>query len=612
MAKSRNLKAFLESSLNEIFRATVSDILESVEETLSEYQGKIERIETENEDLRRRLQKQDIDHALAKPEPKVKDSVHLSNSKLPKLSAPKTSLESTASHGKRCPADRREYLQGKPIGSVLSLEAGVKEISSVAVSTVTLGYVKSDPDVDDGCAMDLTKTSSPLNLVSKRIKMESHNLDYLKPEYSSDPQSPRWPETGSKESDSDVRVTIVSDSHMSVESSEEEGGHNRESEPEEEVYVKPNELYCGERRRDPEFSANGHIFQEYTGMGVAAGGSEEEGVQSRQVDMCDSLQTSASTLSLGASELSENVQGFYHCTLCKKTFSKIGSLNAHLRSHVDEKVHCCNYCGKRFGRADLLRSHKRTHTGERPFSCNLCTKSYGHPGQLRIHKRVHTGERPYCCPHCGKRFSEHNQLKVHLRTHTGERPYNCSVCGKTFSNAGNLRIHQRIHTGEKPYCCTQCGKRFNGMGDLKTHYRVHTGERPYHCDLCKKTFSQAGHLTIHKRMHTGERPYSCTECGRKFSVASSLKLHLRTHTGEKLYSCSYCGKSFSRSGHLKRHEQVHTKEKLYSCTYCVKSYSDHSTLKKHMRIHMGDEAFALNEENISGPEAQNQQPKQTE
>uniref|UniRef100_A0A3B3TFL9 C2H2-type domain-containing protein n=1 Tax=Paramormyrops kingsleyae TaxID=1676925 RepID=A0A3B3TFL9_9TELE len=286
MAKSRNLKAFLESSLNEIFRATVSDILESVEETLSEYQGKIERIETENEDLRRRLQKQDIDY------------------------------------------------------------------------------------------------------------------------------------TGSKESDSDVRVTIVSDSHMSVESSEEEGGHNRESEPEEEVYVKPNELYCGERRRDPEFSANGHIFQEYTGMGVAAGGSEEEGVQSRQVDMCDSLQTSASTLSLGASELSENVQGFYHCTLCKKTFSKIGSLNAHLRSHVDEKVHCCNYCGNKIG---SLKVHLQSHVDEkRPFSCNLCIKSYGHPGQLQIHKRVHTEERPYCCPRCGKSFSEHNQLKVHLQTHMGE------------------------------------------------------------------------------------------------------------------------------------------------------------------------------------------------
>lgn len=55
MDRSSNLKSVLESSLNEIFKSTVSDILESVDQTLSEYQGKIQRIETENEDLRRKL-----------------------------------------------------------------------------------------------------------------------------------------------------------------------------------------------------------------------------------------------------------------------------------------------------------------------------------------------------------------------------------------------------------------------------------------------------------------------------------------------------------------------------------------------------------------------------
>lgn len=60
MEKPSNLKSFLESSLNEIFKATVSDILESVEETLAEYQDKIQMIETENEDLRRRLYESDI------------------------------------------------------------------------------------------------------------------------------------------------------------------------------------------------------------------------------------------------------------------------------------------------------------------------------------------------------------------------------------------------------------------------------------------------------------------------------------------------------------------------------------------------------------------------
>ncbi len=60
MAKSSDLKNFLESSLNEIFKATVSDILDSVDRTLSEYQGTIQRIESENEGLKRLLFAQKI------------------------------------------------------------------------------------------------------------------------------------------------------------------------------------------------------------------------------------------------------------------------------------------------------------------------------------------------------------------------------------------------------------------------------------------------------------------------------------------------------------------------------------------------------------------------
>ena len=52
---ANDLKMLLESSLNEIFKATVSDILDSVDRTLSEYQGKIQRIESENEGLKRLL-----------------------------------------------------------------------------------------------------------------------------------------------------------------------------------------------------------------------------------------------------------------------------------------------------------------------------------------------------------------------------------------------------------------------------------------------------------------------------------------------------------------------------------------------------------------------------
>lgn len=55
MAKSSDLKVLLESSLNEIFKATVSDILDSVDRTLCEYRGTIQRMESENEALKRML-----------------------------------------------------------------------------------------------------------------------------------------------------------------------------------------------------------------------------------------------------------------------------------------------------------------------------------------------------------------------------------------------------------------------------------------------------------------------------------------------------------------------------------------------------------------------------
>ncbi|XP_064152369.1 zinc finger protein 436-like isoform X2 [Anguilla rostrata] len=511
--------------------------------------------------------------------------------------------------------DHHRYRQQEPSGSVpmtkldveRCLEAqaatagsvGIKKASDCVPLALKSENAEYNLDVEQDCAMDLSTTHAPPSLEAKMIKSEKDEEEFTDPEYYANTQAPHSPDLDSRDSDCGVSTTIISDHHLNIGTSEEEAVEMEESEQEE-----PGEMLNKQLCRT--FASDNHCQPNVSDFApdITGGSDIRPSTEHQQPDpdLSSTLLKSLSAVHVNIAESTKNSQGFYPCNLCEKTFSRVGTLKVHLRTHSGEKSHCCSYCGKRFGRADLLKAHKRTHTGERPFSCNVCGKSYGQPGQLRIHKRIHTGERPYCCPHCGKRFSEHNQLKVHLRTHTGEKPYHCNVCEKTFGNAGNLRIHQRIHTGEKPYSCSQCDKRFNGLGDLKTHYRVHTGERPYHCNLCEKTFSQAGHLTIHMRIHTGEKPYSCADCGKNFSVASSLKLHQRTHTGEKLYSCSYCEKTFSRAGHLKRHEQVHTKEKLYSCTQCNKSYSDQSTLKKHLKTHTGDEPLAQNEECFSGSE----------
>ncbi|KAM8872421.1 uncharacterized protein ACB058_004402 [Synchiropus picturatus] len=550
MAEASELRTALESTLNDIFRMTVADIIRSFEPTLLEYDGKMQKMEAENERLRRLLfGLEAAGRGVMAPTAPTESLTSDRNGLLPISPSPGLFKVSICSSDKKSSRRKHKDKMRSGVSALQSnhlLESLSQSPTCANSSTQTPQTVKEEPVFWSKSAVDLTPSSLlPLKTEDSEVMLDCKD---------------EFPPALSFE---DYQEPLRSD-----------------------VAVKPD---CfGD-------SNEGFVKEE----------DEEEEVQSDRWSCYPKLEVSADETNLGQAnphlaELPENVDmniqdNLYSCPHCPEIFNDENSLDLHVATHTGEKIYTCSYCNKHFKRADLFRSHRLTHTGERPYSCSICSKTYAHSSQLRIHKRLHTGEKPYACTHCDRRFNELNQLKVHLRTHTGERPYSCQDCGKTFSNTGNLRIHERIHTGEKPYCCTHCGKRFNGLGDLKTHLRIHTGERPYRCELCQKTFSQTGHLTIHMRMHTGERPYSCKDCDKKFTVASSLKLHERIHTGEKEFSCSVCNKSFSRLAHMKRHEQVHTGDKVYLCNQCGKSYSDQSSLNKHMKVH-----HHKREENPSG------------
>ncbi|GLD68349.1 zinc finger protein 500-like protein [Lates japonicus] len=129
----------------------------------------------------------------------------------------------------------------------------------------------------------------------------------------------------------------------------------------------------------------------------------------------------------------------HRCPRCGEAFGQASSLRLHLEQK--RKTYACDWCCKSFAQSADLRRHLRTHTGERPHRCTFCSKSFSQRGNLRRHLRIHTGERPYSCPYCCRTFSDGDTMKKHKRTHSGEKPYRCVRCSKTFTTASGLQIH---------------------------------------------------------------------------------------------------------------------------------------------------------------------------
>lgn len=119
---------------------------------------------------------------------------------------------------------------------------------------------------------------------------------------------------------------------------------------------------------------------------------------------------------------------------CTSAFSQVGNLNVHIQTHSRRlKKKVMKKRGRKASEFASARSvrpvqARPTPTKVHEFFCSEagCGASFSRMGELDRHCRTHTGERPYPCPFpgCGKSFGQTGNLNVHIRhVHTTEKTF---------------------------------------------------------------------------------------------------------------------------------------------------------------------------------------------
>ncbi|XP_059053124.1 gastrula zinc finger protein XlCGF57.1-like [Achroia grisella] len=121
----------------------------------------------------------------------------------------------------------------------------------------------------------------------------------------------------------------------------------------------------------------------------------------------------------------------YKCTLCDKSFIQRSQLQRHLEKHVGNR---CSVCDCNFNTKSGLLIHIREHEGLQKLICPFgdCNykKVFSNEQSLNAHIKTHLDEKSYACEVCGKQFHTEVNMQRHVSTHRLDRPRRCMYCVK--------------------------------------------------------------------------------------------------------------------------------------------------------------------------------------
>ncbi|XP_037943577.1 zinc finger protein 23-like [Teleopsis dalmanni] len=217
-------------------------------------------------------------------------------------------------------------------------------------------------------------------------------------------------------------------------------------------------------------------------------------------------------INMESTSCSSNTYKTISCEVCKQMFSRLDSLQEHLKRHLNTQLtkteeNMCPICKNCFSNLSILKKHKLEHRGDRPFACDFCDRKFPVLSLLIKHRRSHTGEKPYTCAERNQSFSAKGLLNRHMKLHTSEKPYTCAKCNQCFTTEEMLKQHTKRHTDEKPYICTECDQCFAIKDSVNLHIELHTIRTPHVCNESGISFDTT-------RLHI-QHPFDCNQCKEK-------------------------------------------------------------------------------------------------
>jgi KRAB domain-containing zinc finger protein len=182
-----------------------------------------------------------------------------------------------------------------------------------------------------------------------------------------------------------------------------------------------------------------------------------------------------------------------NCDICGKHFNKPSNYEEHMELHAlqkanKEKSHICDVCGQAFYVEKQLAVHLRRHR-TKDMKCDHpgCHWKFAFRHELNAHRRTHNNERKYLCDTCGFAAFEKYHLRRHEKIHKNERKFHCEYCTYKAGNRTHLKRHMRIHIGSKPFKCPYCSFACNTHENIRKHIletKKHEGLKVYPCKFC--------------------------------------------------------------------------------------------------------------------------------